>query len=80
MVSSKTIIQGRGEGRVPEVSPPPTVQGLVALLKSADGSEHVSELKESEKVKPLSRVRVFATLCSVAYQAPPSMGLSRQEY
>ena len=32
------------------------------------------------KVKSLSRVRLFATPWSVAYQAPPSMGFSRQEY
>ena len=30
-------------------------------------------------VKSLSRVRLFATLWTVAYQAPPSMGFSRQE-
>ena len=29
------------------------------------------------KVKPLSRVRLFATPWTVAYQAPPSMGFSR---
>ena len=28
----------------------------------------------------LSRVRLFATPWTVAYQAPPSMGFSRQEY
>ena len=32
------------------------------------------------KVKLLSRVRLFATPWTVAYQAPPSMGFSRQEY
>ena len=32
------------------------------------------------KVKPLSRVRLFATPWTIAYQAPPSMGFSRQEY
>ena len=32
------------------------------------------------KVKSLSRVRLFATWWIVAYQAPPSMGFSRQEY
>ena len=31
------------------------------------------------KVKLLSRVRLFATPWTVAYQAPPSMGFSRQE-
>ena len=32
------------------------------------------------KVKWLSRVRLFATPWTVAHQAPPSMGFSRQEY
>jgi len=32
------------------------------------------------KVKSLSRVRLLATLWTVAYQAPPFMGFSRQEY
>ena len=31
-------------------------------------------------MKSLSRVRLLATLWTVAYQAPPSMGFSRQEY
>ena len=34
----------------------------------------------SSKVKLLSRVRLFATLWTVAYQAPLSMGFSRQGY
>ena len=32
------------------------------------------------KVKSLSRVRLFATPWTVAYQAPISMGFSMQEY
>ena len=32
------------------------------------------------KEKSLSRVRLFATPWTAAYQAPPSMGFSRQEY
>ena len=32
------------------------------------------------KVKSLSRVRLFATPWTAAYQAPPSMGFSRQEH
>ena len=32
------------------------------------------------KVKSLSRVRLWVTLWSIAHQAPPSMGFSRQEY
>ena len=31
-------------------------------------------------MKLLSRVRLFATPWTVAHQAPPSMGFSRQEY
>ena len=32
------------------------------------------------KVKSLSHVQLFVTPWTVAYQDPPSMGLSRQEY
>ena len=32
------------------------------------------------KVKPLTRVRLFVTPWNIAYQAPWSMGFSRQEY
>ena len=32
------------------------------------------------KVQPLSRVHLFATPWTVAYQAPPSRGFSRREY
>ena len=31
-------------------------------------------------MKSLSRIRLFATLWTVAHQSPPSMGFSRQEY
>ena len=34
----------------------------------------------NSEVKLLSCVRLFATLWTVAYQAPPSMGFPRQEY
>ena len=36
--------------------------------------------KERKKVKLLSRVLLFATPWTIAYQAAPSMGFSRQEY
>ena len=35
---------------------------------------------DGEKVKSLSLVQLFATPWTVEYQAPPSMGFSRQEY
>ena len=37
-------------------------------------------MKGKVKVKLLSHVRLFATPWTVAYQAPPYMGFSRQEY
>ena len=39
-----------------------------------------SAWKWQVKAKLLSRVRLFATPWTAAYQAPPSMGFSRQEY
>ena len=37
-------------------------------------------LLQCVKVKSLSRVRLFSTPWTAAYQAPPSMAFSRQEY
>ena len=37
-------------------------------------------LKKKVKMKSLSHVQLFATLWTVDYQAPQSMGFSRQEY
>ena len=37
-------------------------------------------MKEKLKVKSLSRVQLFATPWTVAHQAFPSMGFSRQEH
>ena len=37
-------------------------------------------MKVKVKVKSLGRVRLLATPWAAAYQAPPSMGFSRQEY
>ena len=39
-----------------------------------------NEWKWKVKVKSLSRIRLLATPWTAAYQAPPSMGFSRQEY
>ena len=36
--------------------------------------------KKRKKVKLLSHVQLFAIPWTIAYQAPPSMGFSRQEY
>ena len=48
-------------------------------IKSTQGWNWLSILSEV-KVKLLSRVLLFATPWTVVYQAPLSMGLSRQEY
>ena len=37
-------------------------------------------MREDVKVESLSHVRLSVTPWTVAYQAPPSMGFSRQEY
>ena len=51
------------------------------LTEAEDIKKRWQEYTESEvKVKLLSRVRLFATPRTVAYQTPPSMGFSRQEY
>ena len=42
--------------------------------------EDPQKVKSKVKVKSLSRVWLFETLWTVAHQAPPSMGFSRQEY
>ena len=55
--------------------------------KSANMRKQTESVKQSltvqwlrKKVKLLSRVRLFGTPWTVAYQAPPSMGFSRQGY
>ena len=40
----------------------------------------ISQKQYIVKLKSLSGVRLFVTPWTVAYQAPPSMGFSRQEY
>ena len=41
---------------------------------------HIYIYMKWSEVKSLSRVRLFATPWTVTYQAPPSLGFSRQEY
>ena len=43
-------------------------------------TQNLLVLSDVVKVKSLSRVRVSVTPWTVAYQASPSMGFSRQEY
>ena len=49
------------------------------LYPLSDFNSFDSEISINVKVKLLSRVRLFATPWTIAYQAPQSMGFSRQE-
>ena len=51
---------------------------LVPLV--AQMVKNLPAMQEWNQMKSLSRVRLFVTTWTVAYQAPPPMGLSRQEY
>ena len=50
---------------------------LVELIRMKPSGPEVYQLSS---VQSLSRVWLFATPWTAAYQAPPSMGFSRQEY
>ena len=43
-------------------------------------NKRAMKVKVKVKVKSLSGVRLFVTPWTVAYQVPPSMGFSKQEY
>ena len=53
------------------------IQKFFSVVKQTINSKLAVFMKV--KVKSLSRVRLFATPWTVVYQAPPSMGFSRQE-
>ena len=55
-----------------------TVHGVTKSRTRLNWTENM--LKGYSEVKLLSHVRLFATPWTVAYQAPPSMEFSRQEY
>ena len=55
-------------------------RNVMDLTEAVDTKKRWQEYTVKVKVKSLSRVRLFATPWTVAYQAPPSMGFSRQEY
>ena len=50
----------------------------VCLLRLGWGREQCRAM--AKWVKSLSHIRLFATPWTIAYQVPPSMGFSRQEY
>ena len=51
-----------------------------SILKSRDITLPTKVCLVKVKVKSLSHVQLFGNPWTVAYQAPPSMGFSRQEY
>ena len=57
----------------------PTLAGRFFTIESPGKPPYRPEVKWSE-VKSLSSVQLFVTPWITAYQAPPSMGFSRQEY
>ena len=66
-------IEGSPPGSpVPEILQARTLEWVAISFSNA--------WKGKVKVKSLSRVRLFSTPWTSAYQSPPSMGFSRQEY
>ena len=62
-------------------SPPcPSVHGILQARTLELVAISFFKRNYRKKVKSLNRVRLFATPWIVAYQAPPSMEFSRQEY
>ena len=49
-------------------------------MEEKRGAADSLRVKSKGEEKPLSRVRLFLTPWTAAYQAPLSMGFSRQEY
>ena len=62
----------------PPGSPIPGI--LQARTMEWDAISFSNAWKWKVKAKSLSRIRLLATSWTTAYQAPPSMGFSRQEY
>ena len=81
--ASASVLSMNSQGRFPL-----GLTGLISLLSKGLSRVFSSTifflllfiLYWKVKVKSLSRVWVFATPRTVAYQVPPSMGFSRQEY
>ena len=65
-------IDGSPPGSIPGILQARTLEWVTISFSNA--------WKWKVKVKSLSHVRLFETPWAAAYQAPPSMGVSRQEY
>ena len=70
--------------RIPWTEEPGGLRSVESQRETAEGlstrTYTLTYMYERENVKSLSRVRLFETPWTVAYQAPLSMGFSRQEY
>ena len=64
--------------RIPWKEEPGRLQSMGSQRVGHDLATSLSV--QFSSVQSLSRVQLFATLWTVAYQAPPSMGFSRSEY
>ena len=53
---------------------------IISDTLMAESEEELKSLLMKVKVKSLSHMRLLATPWTAAYQAPPSMGFSRQDY
>ena len=81
---SGSSVYGISQARIPEWVAIPISMGFdpgtEPISPALQADSLPSEMPGKVKVKSLSRVRLFAIPWTVAYQVPPSMGLSRQEY
>ena len=59
---------------------PEETPGLKLLMQAKKSKPRRKDTHACEEVKSLSRVQLFVTPWTVAHQALPSMGFSRQEY
>ena len=79
MLSISTVKVGRGRKQSSCPLKSSWKRGHTLYRKTAP-TQGPSHTPMKVKMKSLSRVRLFATRWTVAYQAPPCMGFSRQEY
>ena len=64
----------------PKRTGPLSLQGPGRASTRAESGFYTYHIESESEVKSLSRVRPSATPWTAAFQAPPSMGFSRQEY
>ena len=75
------IISTDAEKAFDKIQHPLMIKKKKTLQKAGIEGTYLNIIKAiHDKVKSLSHVLLFATLWTVALQAPPSMGFSRQEY